>query len=201
MKKALFTLPVLIVAAVATAIAQQPKTPPSPAPVTQKPMTTASPITDAERATYNAYKGYLLKSAEQMPEKDYASRPATMPAAEKKDIRNFGEVLGHVAEENSVFCGAAAGMKDVPSTAPSGPTKAAIQKALADSFAACDRAWAGTTDQNAATPLDLPFGLGRSTRLAALSFNTAHDSEHYGNIVTYLRAKGLVPPSSQPVVK
>ena len=36
---------------------------------------------------------------------------------------------------------------------------------------------------------------------AGLSFNTAHDAEHYGNVVTYLRAKGLVPPSSQPAGK
>ena len=168
-----------------------------PAPATQKPMMTASPITDAERATYNNYKGDLTKSAEQMPEKDYASKPATMPAADKKEIRTFGEILSHVAEENGLFCGTAAGTQ-APSTTPAAQTKAAIQKALADSFAVCDKAWAGTTDQNAATPVDLPFGLGKSTRLAALSFNTAHDSEHYGNVVTYLRAKGLVPPSSQP---
>jgi hypothetical protein len=27
--------------------------------------------------------------------------------------------------------------------------------------------------------------------------NATHDWEHYGNIVTYLRIKGMVPPSSQ----
>jgi hypothetical protein len=35
------------------------------------------------------------------------------------------------------------------------------------------------------------------TRLGVLSFNTAHDNEHYGNIVTYMRLKSLVPPSSE----
>jgi len=185
MKKILFTLPALVVIAGAIAWAQQSKV----------------SITEAERNTYNAYKNYLLKSAEQMPEKDYASRPATMPAADQKEIRNFGEVLSHIAEENGLFCGTAAGEKTPASTKPSGPSKAAIQKALADSFAACDRAWTGTTDQNATTPVDLPFNLGKSTRLATLSFNTAHDAEHYGNVVTYLRAKGLVPPSSQPAGK
>ena len=34
-------------------------------------------------------------------------------------------------------------------------------------------------------------------RLNVLQFNIAHDMEHYGNLVTYLRIKGLVPPSSQ----
>ena len=28
--------------------------------------------------------------------------------------------------------------------------------------------------------------------------NATHDSEHYGNIVTYLRLNGMVPPSSKP---
>jgi uncharacterized damage-inducible protein DinB len=31
-----------------------------------------------------------------------------------------------------------------------------------------------------------------------LTFNVAHNFEHYGNIVTYMRLKGLVPPSSEP---
>ena len=35
-----------------------------------------------------------------------------------------------------------------------------------------------------------------TTRLGALAFNNAHDFEHYGNIVMYMRMKGLVPPSS-----
>jgi uncharacterized damage-inducible protein DinB len=31
-----------------------------------------------------------------------------------------------------------------------------------------------------------------------LLYSTAHDNEHYGNIVTYMRMLGMVPPSSQP---
>jgi uncharacterized damage-inducible protein DinB len=40
------------------------------------------------------------------------------------------------------------------------------------------------------------FGM-KGTRLWALTFNVAHSFEHYGNVVTYMRANGLVPPSSQ----
>jgi hypothetical protein len=29
------------------------------------------------------------------------------------------------------------------------------------------------------------------------SLNTAHTDEHYGNMVTYLRLKGIVPPTSE----
>jgi hypothetical protein len=28
--------------------------------------------------------------------------------------------------------------------------------------------------------------------------NNSHNNEHYGNLVTYMRVKGIVPPSSEP---
>ena len=34
-------------------------------------------------------------------------------------------------------------------------------------------------------------------KLFALNFNIAHDMEHYGNMVTYMRIRGMTPPSSQ----
>jgi hypothetical protein len=42
------------------------------------------------------------------------------------------------------------------------------------------------------------FGPRKATKLAVLNFNIAHDNEMYGQMVVYLRIKGLVPPSSQP---
>jgi|SRR5579862_3275784 len=186
-------------AAVVAVAAQQPK----PAPVTQKPtmMAASISITGAEKATWDNYKSDLSKSAEQMPEKDYSFRPPTMPAADKKEIRTFGEILLHVAEENGLFCSVAGGMTAPADTATAATSKAAVQKALADSFTLCDKVWAATNEKNGSTPVEMPFNLGHSTRLAVLAFNTAHDAEHYGNVVTYLRAKGLVPPSSQPAGK
>lgn len=35
-------------------------------------------------------------------------------------------------------------------------------------------------------------------RLGVLNINTTHTIEHYGNLVTYMRMKGLVPPTSDP---
>jgi uncharacterized damage-inducible protein DinB len=73
-------------------------------------------------------------------------------------------------------------------------TKAALVQALRASTAYCARAYA----IGAATlgrPIQL-FGQ-RYTRAGALALNAVHDGEHYGNIVTYLRMKGMVPPSSR----
>ena len=33
---------------------------------------------------------------------------------------------------------------------------------------------------------------------SVLAFHAGHAVEHYGNIVTYMRLKGVVPPSSEP---
>ena len=35
-------------------------------------------------------------------------------------------------------------------------------------------------------------------KLGVLTNNLAHASEHYGNLVTYMRLKNIVPPSSDP---
>ena len=41
-------------------------------------------------------------------------------------------------------------------------------------------------------------GRGTRTKIGNLIYNTSHINEHYGNLVTYLRLKGMVPPSSAP---
>lgn len=166
----------------------------------QSPMAAANPITDSTKGYYEAVKDWITRSAAQMADTDYGFRPATMPAPDKQSIRTFGAIIGHVAQENFMFCSTASGM-----TQPAGAdtieksktTKADLQQALADSFAFCDKAWAATTDTNAKTGTELPFNMGKSTRLGTLTMNTSHDAEHYGNLVTYFRAKGMVPPSSQ----
>ena len=41
------------------------------------------------------------------------------------------------------------------------------------------------------------FGRDRS-KFGILDFNVIHDNEMYGTMAVYLRAKGVVPPSSEP---
>jgi len=158
-------------------------------------MAMANPISSSSRAYYDLAKDWLIKSAAQMPEADFAFKPAGVA----KDVRGFGQILAHVANANYFFCGLASATKgpavDIEKTMT---TKADIQKAVGESFAFCDKAWAGTDDKNAATPVTFPDGmpLKQTTRLGTLVFSSAHLGEHYGNLVTYFRAKGMVPPSS-----
>ena len=75
-------------------------------------------------------------------------------------------------------------------------TKAGIAAALKEAFAYCDAAYAKMTDANAPEMVNL--FRHEITKLGAMDFNTAHTMEHYGNLVTYMRLKGIVPPSSTP---
>ena len=38
----------------------------------------------------------------------------------------------------------------------------------------------------------------QSHRISLLTLNYGHNNEHYGNVVTYMRIKDIVPPSSEP---
>ena len=69
-----------------------------------------------------------------------------------------------------------------------------LVKAVKESFTYCDPAY---LMPDARATQEVTFFGQKGSRLWVLTFNYGHDSEHYGNIVTYLRMKGLVPPSSQ----
>jgi uncharacterized damage-inducible protein DinB len=153
------------------------------------PASAQGPVTASLKGQYELVKGNITKSAEKVPEDLYAFKPTP-------DVRSFGQVVAHIADANFMICGSASGTKGPEgSVEKTKTTKADLQKALAESFAFCDAAWAGLTDAKAAEAVKM-FGMDQ-TRVTALSFNTAHDFEHYGNLVTYMRLKSIVPPSSE----
>lgn len=148
-----------------------------------------NPTVASIRGTFDVVKGYLLKAAEQVPEEHYAFKPTP-------EVRSMGELFGHVADANFMICGMASGEKATMSgIEKSKKTKAELRDALAASFTFCEAAFAGMTDARASETVKFILP-GTHTRLGVLAFNNAHDFEHYGNIVTYMRMKGMVPPSS-----
>ncbi len=141
------------------------------------------------KPVFEQVQGYITAAAEQVPEETYAFAPTP-------EVRTFGQLIGHVANANYFICAKALGEKS-PATANIEKTvtsKDGLEKALAESFAYCEKAFA-QDDAAAMGEADM-FGTKR-TRLFALAFVIAHDFEHYGNIVTYMRMNGMVPPSSQ----
>lgn len=67
--------------------------------------------------------------------------------------------------------------------------------ALKQAFAYCDAAYDAVTDASAADLVK--FNQASRPKLSMLNWNTWHTYDHYGNVVVYLRIKGLVPPSSE----
>jgi uncharacterized damage-inducible protein DinB len=154
---------------------------------------TANPISSGVRTAWQSGKQNLTRSAELMPEADYSFRPVST-------VRTFGQILAHVAGANYVFCAAAKGEKAPHAEdafEKSATTRAQIIKALADSVAYCDAAYTTLDDKRAGEIVELPFGMGKGARALPLMINSGHLQEHYGNLVTYFRIKGMVPPSSQ----
>jgi len=169
------------------------------------PAQTAAAPADPESAALSYFYGdyarkNLLAAADAMPESGYSFRPVA-------EVRTFGEILGHVADAQFLFCSSARGEEN-PRPGAEGPgrssatsiektakTKAEVQRALAESFAYCDGVFAALRDADLAGNRKL---IGRDRTLAMVStLALVHLSEHYGQVTVYLRLRGLVPPSSR----
>jgi len=74
-------------------------------------------------------------------------------------------------------------------------TKADLVAALKEALAYCDKAYDGMTDASSLQTVKL-FGMDMP-KFGVLNINNAHDMEHYGNLVTYMRLKNVVPPTSE----
>ena len=156
-------------------------------------MATNSPPTSAVASTKKEWQdmaGYIARAADQMSEANYSFRPTP-------EVRSFGQLIGHLAGGQFLICAAALGEppKYAEDTFENKPTKAELTAAFKASTDYCARAYAQSDAET--TAMTKLFGSER-TRLAALMRNTVHDGEHYGNIVTYMRLKGMIPPSRQP---
>lgn len=141
------------------------------------------------QAQAETIRSLVIRTAEKVPEDLYGFKPTP-------DVRSLGGVIGHIADGNNLLCSVANGDKPAPNPVnEKKTTRAELVAALKASFAACDKVFAATTDANASAPVDF-FGQ-KQTRLGMLAFNNSHMWEHYGNLVTYMRLKNIVPPSSE----
>lgn len=122
---------------------------------------------------FGQLSAWIMKAADTVPADKYSYKPAPT-------VRSFGELLGHIADGSDYFCGRAGGKKvEWSDTHAQGKTdKATIVPKLKASLEACSAA----------------HGTGN---LGMLIQNYGHSNLHYGNMVTYLRMLGLVPPSTE----
>jgi hypothetical protein len=172
---------------------QQPQTPAAPPAQQPRPL---PGVTVEVRNIYNNIKANITKSADMFPEDKYGWSPTP-------DVRTWGGLLGHIVDDNNNGCWVLAGdtaaqprldNQGKPTDAGKDLKKADIVRLLAESFARCDKAFDALTEANMAER----NGTGNRSKFGAMFYNTQHINEHYGNIVTYMRLQGMVPPSSAP---
>jgi hypothetical protein len=138
----------------------------------------------------------VVPAAEAMPESSYSFAPTK---GDFKGVRTFGEQVKHLAAANYQL-GAGALGENPPSgtqdeSAPSSiQTKAEIMEYLRGSFACLHRAAAAINQENMNEPI---AAKGGRTRMWLLIDAVAHSSNHYGQMVEYLRMNGIVPPASR----
>ena len=149
------------------------------------------------QGAYGGMKRSLQQEAERMPAEQYAFKPSTMA-----EVRTYGQVFVHVAEGQFSTCASLHGIANphqgvkLEATVT---TKEAIVKLLAESFAMCDPAFAELTDASA---LDfVKQGPGEIARGGVLAGLLAHDAEMFGIATVYLRAKNIVPATTEASMK
>ena len=150
----------------------------------------ANPLIATSKAIFNVSKRDVMGSVDKIPDNLWSYQPT-------KDVRTVAQLFAHIADGQYEFCGVATTgkpvSKDIEKTAK---TKPEIVSALNEAFAYCEAAFSDLSDAKAAEIVTF-FGM-KITRLGAMDFNTAHNMEHYGNLVTYMRINNRVPPSSAP---
>jgi uncharacterized damage-inducible protein DinB len=126
------------------------------------------------RGGFAEVSDWVTRAADMVPADRYGYRPV-------ETVRTFGQLVGHLADSYNYYCGRGAG-REVEWADPvekGSQDKAVLLARLKDATEACVTAYASAN--------------GRPQPLLA---NVGHTSLHYGNMITYLRMLGLVPPSS-----
>ena len=146
-------------------------------------------VTSSLKGLFDVTKSNVTATAEILDEALYAFQPT-------EEVRSMGQILAHIANAQYAFCSAAAGEASPQSEnfEETRKTKAQIVEALQMGFGYCDDVYSRTTDAMGNRAVTL-FG-GPNTTFGVLAFNSAHNYEHYGNLVTYMRLNGITPPSS-----
>ena len=186
MRKASFFLLAVCLGMTPTAFAQAPAPPPT------------LDIVGSLKLQHQNIRRNLAASAEKMPDAEYNFRPQ----GAAPEVRTFGQMIAHLVAANYSICAAAkpeASPKHSANDKEMQP-KADLVKMLNEALTYCDAIYDAQTSTSINEMLKRP-GPNNTTleraRGNSLISNLAHNNEHYGNLVTYMRAKGIVPPSSE----
>ena len=128
----------------------------------------------AVQAGFAEVSAWVTKAAALVPAEKYSYKPTTT-------VRSYGQIIAHIADSYLYYCGKATKRDTQWSDAIEKGTiaKAALAPKLAQAVESCNAVYAAGTGD-----------------IGQLMANVAHTNLHYGNLITYIRMLGMVPPSS-----
>lgn len=139
------------------------------------------PTAETVRGHFHSINRKVLEMAKDFPEDkyDYRLRP---------EMRSFGELIVHIAGGNVYAAKAGRGEKIewTDLDAKNYKTKAEIVALMEKTISDADATLASLKDESFCKTVDPWLDV------------TEHSAEHYGLLVAYYRANGLVPPESRP---
>lgn len=177
---------IVVAMLVVTALPLSAQTPSQPRP----PQTFATYL----QGQYATLKRNITGSADKMPAEHFSFKPVS-------EVMSYAGLLTHIIETQYFYCSTVKGTADPGASLNFKVTdKAAVAQLVKDSFAYCDEVFAAVTNENALEVLTRGSGPDQRqmARVIQLTQAIVHGNEHYGNLVTYMRMQGIVPPSSTP---
>jgi len=166
----------------------------SPAQTSPKPPAT---MVGAVLPWWNMIESSFVSAADEMPEAKWSFAPKD---GAFDGVRTFAEQVKHVACANYAFFQEIEGKTPPADCEKGGPsparTKAELMAYLRESFTYARQVIEKLTPANALDPASGRYG-GDSTRLGLTTLAIWHASDHYGQLVVYLRMNGIVPPASR----
>ena len=157
------------------------------------------PIAATVLQTFRTIERSFVSVANAMPADRWSFKPTN---GEFGNVRTFAEQVKHVACGNFGFFNPIEGIEPPQDCGSGGPdpatTKAELMTYLRGSFEYAGRVLGTMTPDNALDAIGGPYGVpGNNTRLGLATTAVWHASDHYGQLVVYLRMNGIVPPASR----
>jgi uncharacterized damage-inducible protein DinB len=173
--------------------------------VAMRPLSAQAPAQPRPPQTFPAYlqgqyatlERNITGSVDKMPAEHFAFKPVP-------EVMSYAELLTHIVETQYGYCSTVKGAGNPGASLNFKVTdKVAVGHLVPDPFAYCDEAFASVTNENALELLTRGSAPNQRqlARVNQLTQLIVHGNEHYGNLVTYLRMKGIVPPSSAPTTQ
>lgn len=146
-----------------------------------------NPLTEAVKARYAAARQNLVEAAEAMPEANYSFKLTPQQ-------RTFSEWIEHTIDATFSYCSSMRGLASLQREAPDTDKKESLVSVLKTAFNYCDETLNHMTDERALTAVTM--GSKQVYPVTYMISMVGGLNEHYGNLVGYLRAKGITPPST-----